>query len=67
MKLEQIETKLEGGVLTLTLNRPEKLNAYTAQMGRELEEAFHHADENDDVRVIIVTGAGRGLDRKSVV
>jgi enoyl-CoA hydratase/carnithine racemase len=61
MNLEQIETKLERGVLTLTLNRPEKLNAYTAQMGRELESAFLHADASDDVRVVIVSGAGRGF------
>ncbi len=61
MNLEQIETKLESGVLTLTLNRPDKLNAYTAQMGRELETAFLHADSSDDVRVVIVTGAGRGF------
>ena len=49
------------GVLTLTLNRPDQLNAYTAQMGRELEAAFRRADEDDAVRAVVVTGAGRAF------
>lgn len=61
MTYEHIAASLEDGILTLTLNRPEKLNAYTALMGRELEAAFLAADEDDAVRVIIVTGAGRGF------
>ncbi len=61
MSSEQISQSLEDGILTLTLNRPDKLNAYTAQMGRELSEAFDRADMDDTVRVIIVTGAGRGF------
>ena len=61
MSSEQISQSLEDGILTLTLNRPDKLNAYTAQMGRELSEAFDRADMDDAVRVIIVTGAGRGF------
>ena len=51
----------EGPILTITLNRPDKLNAYTAAMGVELEDAFRRADADDAVRVIIVTGAGRGF------
>ena len=51
----------DGPILTVTLSRPEKLNAYTATMGAELEDAFRRADEDDAVRVIIVTGAGRGF------
>lgn len=54
-------TEINDGMMVLTLNRPEKLNAYTAQMGDEIALAFEQASENDDVRVIIVTGAGRGF------
>ena len=61
MSSEHISQSLEDGILTVTLNRPDKLNAYTAQMGRELSDAFDRADMDDAVRVIIVTGAGRGF------
>jgi len=61
MEPEQIRTECAGGVLTITLNRPERLNAWTAQMGRELMAAFDRADEDDEVRAVIVTGAGRGF------
>lgn len=61
MTYEHIKAEIEGPILTITLNRPDKLNAYTALMGSEIEDAFQNADENDDVRVIIVTGAGRGF------
>jgi len=61
MSYDHIKYELDGAILTITLNRPEKLNAYTAIMGRELEDAFIRADEDDAVRVIIVTGAGRGF------
>ena len=61
MSYEHIMYEIDGAIATVTLNRPEKLNAYTATMGAELEDAFIHADEDDAVRVIIVTGAGRGL------
>jgi enoyl-CoA hydratase/carnithine racemase len=57
---EQITTDVADGILTITLNRPERLNAWTAKMGRELIEAFDQADADDEVRAIIVTGAGRG-------
>ena len=60
MDFEQITTELADRVLTITLNRPERLNAWTATMGRELIEAFDRADADDEVRVIIITGAGRG-------
>ena len=46
-------------VLTITLNRPEKLNAFTTAMGHEVIDAVHRANEDDDVRAIIFTGAGR--------
>jgi enoyl-CoA hydratase/carnithine racemase len=61
MTYEHITAEIDGPILTITLNRPDKLNAYTALMGSEIEDAFQKADENDDVRVIIVTGAGRGF------
>ncbi|MDP1739404.1 MAG: enoyl-CoA hydratase-related protein [Caulobacter sp.] len=61
MAFETILTTLEDGVLTVTLNRPDRLNAYTAKMGEELDDAFVMADEDDAVRVVIVTGAGRGF------
>jgi enoyl-CoA hydratase/carnithine racemase len=57
---EQITTEVADGILTITLNRPERLNAWTATMGRELIEAFDRADADDEVRAIIMTGAGRG-------
>ncbi|MGO9489413.1 MAG: crotonase/enoyl-CoA hydratase family protein [Solirubrobacteraceae bacterium] len=61
MDFEQILAETSDGVLTITLNRPERLNAWTARMGQELRAAFDLADADDDVRAIIVTGAGRGF------
>ncbi len=61
MDYEQITAELADGALTITLNRPERLNAWTATMGKELIAAFDAADADDDVRAIIVTGAGRGF------
>ena len=57
----QILETLDNGVLTLTLNRPERLNAWTPVMQAELETAIRAAGDNRDVRCIIVTGAGRGF------
>lgn len=48
-------------VVTITLDRPEKLNAFTPQMFRELMDAFDRADADDDVRAVIVTGRGRAF------
>lgn len=61
MTYETILYETDGPVLTVTLNRPDKLNAYTGTMGAELEDAFVRADADDDVRCIVVTGAGRGF------
>jgi enoyl-CoA hydratase/carnithine racemase len=47
-----------AGVAVLTLNRPEQLNAYTADMGTLLSRAYRDCDEDDEVRVIVITGAG---------
>ena len=61
MAYEAIKSELEEGILTITLDRPERLNAWTAQMCEELLDCFDRVDADDDVRVVIVTGAGRGF------
>jgi enoyl-CoA hydratase/carnithine racemase len=58
---EHILCDVEDGIMQITLNRPDKLNAYTATMGAELARAFDAADVDDAVRVVLVTGAGRGF------
>ena len=50
---ETIRYEADGPVLTVTLNRPEKLNAYTAQMGAELADAITRADEDDAIRSVL--------------
>ena len=60
-EFEEIALAIDAGVLTITLNRPERLNAWTPTMGRELIAAFDQADGDDEVRAVIVTGAGRGF------
>ena len=49
------------GILVLTLNRPDQMNAFTVEMANELVDAFHRASEDDAVRAVIVTGAGRAF------
>ncbi len=61
MKFEQIQYELNEGILQITLNRPEKLNAFTNVMRKELIEAFNQAEADDEVRVVIVTGGGRAF------
>ncbi|MFL0414298.1 enoyl-CoA hydratase-related protein [uncultured Sphingomonas sp.] len=61
MTFEQIRYTTDGPVATITLARPDKLNAYTAIMGIELAAAIRQAGEDDDVRVIVLTGEGRGF------
>jgi enoyl-CoA hydratase/carnithine racemase len=61
MSYEQITTELADRVLTITLNRPDRLNAWTETMCRELLAALDEADAHDEVRAIVVTGAGRGF------
>ncbi|WP_430402717.1 enoyl-CoA hydratase [Hyphomonas sp.] len=57
----QILETQQDGVLTLTLNRPERLNAWTPVMQAELESAIRAAGDKADVRCIVITGAGRGF------
>jgi len=61
MDYTAIRYEIDNRVLTITLHRPEKLNAFTAGMCRELIDAFVRADADDEVRVVIVTGAGRAF------
>src|SRR4029079_16418399 len=58
--MAEVETSRDGGVLTITLNRPDVLNAFTAEMHKQLVGAFREA-RADDVRAVLVTGAGRGF------
>jgi enoyl-CoA hydratase/carnithine racemase len=61
MAFQEILYEVADGVATITLNRPERLNAFTATMMQELIDAFDQVDADDDVRAVIVTGAGRGF------
>jgi len=61
MEYETIRYEVTERVLTITLHRPEQLNAFTARMCYELLDAFERADADDDVRAVIVTGAGRAF------
>jgi enoyl-CoA hydratase/carnithine racemase len=58
---ETLQTHLSDGVFTLTLNRPDRLNAFTAQMMSEYLHVLDAIDADDAVRAVIVTGAGRGF------
>lgn len=61
MTYETIRLDVAEGIQTITLQRPEKLNAFTRPMMNELIDAFAAADANDEVRAVIVTGAGRAF------
>lgn len=61
MAYETLRVDVADQVQTITLHRPEKLNAFTTQMRDELIAAFDAADANDDVRAVVVTGAGRAF------
>ena len=58
---EHIDYSVEGPILTITLDRPDQLNAFTGIMMRELIDAFDRSDADDDVRAVIVTGRGRAF------
>src|SRR5919197_284590 len=59
-EMAEVETKRDGGVLTIILNRPDVLNAFTAEMHRQLVGAFKEA-RGPEVRAVVLTGAGRGF------
>jgi enoyl-CoA hydratase/carnithine racemase len=61
MSYEQITYEVADGIATLTMNRPDKLNAFTGTMMAEMIAAFDQADADDAVRCVIVTGAGRAF------
>lgn len=61
MDYNTIKTSLSEQILTLTLNRPDNLNAFTVEMSNELIEVFEKANDNDEIRVIVVTGEGRAF------
>ena len=61
MAYETLLTERDGGVLTVTLNRPERLNAFTQQMMEDWLDLLDEIDADDAVRAVIVTGAGRGF------
>lgn len=58
---KQITYEVANRIATITLNRPDKLNAFTSRMVHEMLGAFDEADADDDVRAVIITGAGRGF------
>lgn len=58
---ENINVEFDAGIVTITLNRPEKLNAFAGHMRRDLAESLEHAGSDPAVRVVVVTGAGRAF------
>lgn len=61
MDLTEIAYDVAGGIATITLDRPDRLNAFTTRMHEEIIDVFDRVDADDDVRVVIVTGRGRGF------
>jgi enoyl-CoA hydratase/carnithine racemase len=61
LQFETITLEIADKVAVLTLNRPDRMNAFTGQMMLDVCAAFDHTDANDDVSVVIMTGAGRAF------
>lgn len=61
MTYQTLDYRVEDGILTLKLNRPEQMNAFTVQMAHELIHAFERASDDDEVRAIVVTGQGKAF------
>lgn len=60
-QFEFLRLGIEGGIGTVTLNRPEKLNAFAGEMRRDLATALNHLARHENVRVVVITGAGRAF------
>ena len=58
---DNITVNLDSSIVTITLDRPEKLNAFAGHMRRDLAEALEHAASDRAARVVVITGAGRGF------
>lgn len=61
MTYQTLLYQVENRILTITLNRPEQMNAFTVEMANELEHAFKTASEDDNIGAIVVTGAGKAF------
>ncbi len=61
MAYDTILYEVQDGIATITLNRPDKLNAFTAEMHTELQDALKAVEKDDSVRVLVFTGAGRAF------
>jgi enoyl-CoA hydratase/carnithine racemase len=61
MEFETLGYEVEGRILTITLNRPDRMNAFTGRMCEELIAAFDRAEADDEIKAVIVTGAGRAF------
>ncbi|GAA1839904.1 crotonase/enoyl-CoA hydratase family protein [Actinomadura bangladeshensis] len=61
MPYREIEYEVRDGIATVTLNRPQKMNAYTFTMRNEMLDVFDRIDADDEVRAVVVTGAGRAF------
>ncbi|MGY8737592.1 MAG: enoyl-CoA hydratase-related protein, partial [bacterium] len=61
MEYQDILFDLDDGIATITMNRPEKLNAYTTDMGEEVTHAFRETQRDPEVRAVILTGAGKAF------
>ena len=60
-EFEDLSVEIHGKVAVLTLDRPDNLNAFSGAMGRSLTTALRAADTDDDIRVVVLTGAGRAF------
>ena len=60
-ELQHIKFEIQDKVALITLNRPEQMNTWTPTMSRDLSDAMYECDENDTIRAVVITGAGRAF------